>query len=551
MFFSVAGLGRMEAVEPVATFVPWSGPIGFSEQEKAWLQAHPVIRVGIDPLWPPFSLRNSSNQYEGIDIDLLRSLERRLNVCFDILPANTWGEVYEKARAGGVDVLVGTAWSPERERFLRFTQPYLSFPVAIITRLDAPFLTGLGDLQGKVVASPRSYITTDFLERDYPRCRLSYTDTVDEAMRLVVRGHADAVVTNLANASYVIRTSGYTNLKIAGITPYNFDLRYGVRRDWPELAVILDKALATINASERQNLLDRWIHVEYERSIVWRNIGKGLLIGFGAGLFILALILIWNRKMAAEIERRRRVETELEQARKRLELLNEEKSNLMSMAAHDLKNPLTGIVMGLELLHGQQNPSPESVRRASSEALKLASRMDHLVRQLLSVNQIEQEYRSYRTNEAVDLTPLLEEVLESYKNQLVAKQIQLEIPRPIRPLQARVDHNAFQQIADNLISNAIKFTPPGGRVTVGLEPGDKGSVVLRVADNGPGFAPGDQTKLFEKFARLTARPTGGESSTGLGLSIVKSLVTAMGGSISCRSERGHGAEFTVELPGLV
>ncbi len=112
---------------------------------------------------------------------------------------------------------------------------------------------------------------------------------------------------------------------------------------------------------------------------------------------------------------------------------------------------------------------------------------------------------------------------------------------------AKADPAATMQILENLISNALKFSPPNTRLHVHTLP-EKDEVAVSIRDEGPGISPADQDKLFKKFSRLTAQPTGGESSTGLGLSIVKRLAEAMSGNIQCWSELGAGATFTLRLP---
>ena len=103
------------------------------------------------------------------------------------------------------------------------------------------------------------------------------------------------------------------------------------------------------------------------------------------------------------------------------------------------------------------------------------------------------------------------------------------------------------QVFENLVSNAVKYSPPGKKIFVRLK-AEAGVVRFEVEDQGPGLSKEDQKKLFGKFARLSAKPTGGEHSTGLGLSIVKRLVEAMNGKVWCESELGMGAKFIVTIP---
>jgi two-component system sensor histidine kinase/response regulator len=109
------------------------------------------------------------------------------------------------------------------------------------------------------------------------------------------------------------------------------------------------------------------------------------------------------------------------------------------------------------------------------------------------------------------------------------------------------DPGAIEQVLENVVSNAVKFSPAGTTVLVSVQP-DGGTGVVDVEDQGPGISSADRERLFAKFSRLSARPTGGESSTGLGLSIVKTLTEAMGGEVSLESPPGRGARFRVRLP---
>jgi two-component system sensor histidine kinase/response regulator len=124
---------------------------------------------------------------------------------------------------------------------------------------------------------------------------------------------------------------------------------------------------------------------------------------------------------------------------------------------------------------------------------------------------------------------------------------------PEAAVRGNVDPSAVEQVLDNLLSNATKFSNRGGTVEISVRRDDGArppAVVLSVRDDGPGFSEEDREHLFERFVRLSARPTGGEPSTGLGLSIAKRLVELMGGEIALVSSPGQGAEFVVTLPAL-
>jgi signal transduction histidine kinase len=119
----------------------------------------------------------------------------------------------------------------------------------------------------------------------------------------------------------------------------------------------------------------------------------------------------------------------------------------------------------------------------------------------------------------------------------------------VRPVLA--DRSALQQVFNNLVGNAVKYSPCDRKVMVEIEPAEGARTVIRVRDQGPGITAEELPRLFQKYVCLSARPTGGEQSTGLGLAIVKQLVVAMGGTVWCESREGEGAVFMVELPAVV
>jgi signal transduction histidine kinase/ligand-binding sensor domain-containing protein len=248
-----------------------------------------------------------------------------------------------------------------------------------------------------------------------------------------------------------------------------------------------------------------------------------------------------------------------------LAALNNEKNEIMGIVAHDLKNPLSNIrLLARMLTKDAPTLNADTVRDLSSDIEESADRMFDLITNLLNVNAIEQGGMKLDFV-PFDMTGLVKQVVHNYLASAEEKRITLhlevlpilesssnnqhKIERGLQGYLCFADRSATVQIIDNLVSNAVKYSPFDKNVIVCLRLSDDAQRVrVEVRDEGPGVSEEDMRKLFGKFARLSARPTGGEHSTGLGLSIVKKLAEAMNGNVWCESELGKGANFIVELP---
>lgn len=226
--------------------------------------------------------------------------------------------------------------------------------------------------------------------------------------------------------------------------------------------------------------------------------------------------------------------------------LNAEKNEFLGIAAHDMKNPLGGIRNLAEMLLYNPDDLDEAQKREFLvQIVSSSERMFELVTNLLDVNAIEQHGVTL-TLVTLDAVPIVRMIADVYRTRARAKGITLHCNTPSEAL-LRADEIAIQQVLENIISNAVKYSPHGKNVVVSVAP-TEATIRISVQDEGPGLSDDDKSKLFGKFARLSARPTGGEHSTGLGLSIVKKMVEAMNGKVWCESELGQGATFVVELP---
>lgn len=260
-------------------------------------------------------------------------------------------------------------------------------------------------------------------------------------------------------------------------------------------------------------------------------------------------------QQGAEMHRLKNVE--LAQALRKVEEANRLKTELLGIAAHDLQNPLQSIMGFAELiLEGETTPTPRpsgEVVRMTQHIRSASERMLKLIVDLLQTAAESSHLELRRT--PIDLSLLVREVAETFravagkKRQTLLLDIDADAFVP-------GDRDRLRDVLENLISNAVKYSPSGGNISVGCRriandaPAAK-RLQLRVKDEGQGLSEDDMKKLFGKFQRLSAKPTGGESSTGLGLSIVKHLIELHGGKVWAESEGlGKGSTFIVELPAM-
>jgi len=216
----------------------------------------------------------------------------------------------------------------------------------------------------------------------------------------------------------------------------------------------------------------------------------------------------------------------------------------LQVISHELRNPLQAIAIVVDLLEKQPHTPSDAVFHRRISSLKRA--VQHMADIISKVLRQQPEEISLDL-EKVNFCLKLEVVVDQYAEVAAQKQITIHLDMPSEHCFVRADHIAIIEVLDNLISNAIKYSPPNK--TVHIRTTTTGQLVrCDIADEGQGFSEEDKKHLFQPFAKLSAKPTGGEPSTGLGLSIVKRLMDKMNGSIRCESEFGKGATMIIELP---
>ncbi len=234
-------------------------------------------------------------------------------------------------------------------------------------------------------------------------------------------------------------------------------------------------------------------------------------------------------------------------AERTLEL--ERKNKYLNMAVHDLKNPLSIIQTSSEMITNHfDNSDKKQLLEFNSYIFSSTKNMFELITDLLDVNQIESDKLKVRPK-LIDIEIILDDLIKHYRILAKAKDISLYFKTDHKSYQAMLDEKMILSVLENLISNAIKYSPYDKSIYIRLLSTET-HIRCEIQDEGPGLSKEDQKKLFGQFARLSPQPTADEPATGLGLFIVKQLVETMRGKVWCDTEKTKGATFIVEFPSI-
>lgn len=280
--------------------LPTKQTLLLSDEESAWLRAHPHIRLGVDPSLMPLEFKDDDGVIKGIAMDYLHAVEQQLDIRFEMTTDLPWQELIGRAKDRNIDMFSCIVQTPERNSYLTFTAPYVTSPIVIFGRAEMVYIGDLSGLKGQKVTVLKDFAIHEFLARNHPEISLIPMTDMGEALKQVTSGKAVAYIGSLITTSHYISSQGYTPLiKVVGQTPYKSSLAMATRNDWPIFAGILQKALANINQKTRNEIYHKWISVNYETgvnaTVIWKIIA--------GAIFVIVGFVFWNRKLKTEVNR--------------------------------------------------------------------------------------------------------------------------------------------------------------------------------------------------------------------------------------------------------
>ncbi|MDH4944830.1 transporter substrate-binding domain-containing protein [Sulfurimonas sp. C5] len=276
--------------------------IKFTKTEKKWIAQHPVVKFTGDPDWLPFEAFKEDGSYIGIVADHLKLIEQRTGLSFERIKPKSWSDALVKVKANEVDMISEVVTENFVSTKMYFTKPYIETPLVIIMKKTQSdhFLNDLSAISDKKIAYVSGYGYVDDLKKKYPNIHFQEVNTVQEGLEAVAAGKLDAFICTLVIGSYNIPQLGLSNLTVAGKLDIAMKLGFGIRKDSPMLLGIINKALASIDSTEKNEIVNKWVKVDIEEKIDWDLV----LEIAGVAVIVIAFIVYSNRQLKRLVEQK-------------------------------------------------------------------------------------------------------------------------------------------------------------------------------------------------------------------------------------------------------
>ncbi|WP_425391521.1 ATP-binding protein [Ekhidna sp.] len=540
-------------------------------------------------------IENSRDIIDGIEHDLaisfIRFLEASHNVSIELrwIETDSFEEVIDKVKngKGGTFGASSISITEQRSEYLNFTAPYMADVAVLISNSNLNVALSLDELKEVLDGNTAVSITNTTLVESLIKLKanlgvnfsIKYVKNSGDIIKRVSELENSFGYVDIAN--FLVAVDKNTNIKRQFFLPIKLEglsIIYPKGSDWnkpvkdyfesqqfeEDRKRIIQKYLganateiidrisksAEMGPLEEIVISNREKEAQYERlleaakkdqdSVRLTIILISILI---VVLVVLVLLYALYRIKSQNNDRLLEQQRLVEEANEQLRSLNEEKNNLIKVLAHDLRSPLSNILNGSQIVESNEKLS-EQGQKLLGFIMDSSQKMSSMIDKILDVDAIETGRHNLKI-EHIDIHETLQQIIKENETKANKKSIQI-IANLQKDLIVEADKIYTAQVIDNLVSNAIKYSGENAKVEITCQPVGE-MVRISVKDEGPGLTKEDEKKLFKKYQQLSARPTKGEMSIGLGLSIVKLFTELMGGQVSYETELGKGTSFHVYL----
>jgi signal transduction histidine kinase/ActR/RegA family two-component response regulator len=517
--------------------------VHYTEEEKHYIKNASPLKVWVCLDTPGLGFRDDEGKLAGAQVEIMNIISKESGLRFsyvsdaDCLAGKETNDLYALA-----------AIDDERNRTagIQASIPYLSMDICAVTRRN-----GNSYMDTSVrVAAVKDYFISDIVPQRMGYTDIVYCDTYKDCADAVEKGKADVTFVSNYMSEAIIRSGLYRNLSVAIMpdlkVPFGVSIKKGAS---PVLYGILYKTVQNLESDQVNDIIADQIALNLPKETFRNALTRSPLVFAVIGIILSVLIVVVVFLFVMARIRKHNAHV-LEQQNRKLQDASEAKSRFLSRMSHDIRTPMNAI-LGFTGLAREVPGIPDEVDDYLEKVQNSGSYMLCLLNDILDMSKIESG-KLFLKEEATDGKKFLSDIAEVHEAQATEKGIRLQCDfSKFHADWVRIDPLRNRQVFANLLSNAIKFSDNGSVIVWNVEdrPVDERhvSVISTVTDQGCGMSEEYQQKLFQPFEQERNQYTNTTTGSGLGLTIVKTIVDAMGGSICVESSIGKGSTFVVKL----
>ncbi|MDY3200628.1 MAG: ABC transporter substrate-binding protein [Arcobacter sp.] len=522
-----------------------------TNEEKRYLKKKTKITMCVDPNWMPFE-KIENNKHVGIAADYIKIIENKIQTPIVLVPTKTWNESMKKGKEKKCDIFSLVMSTPEREKYLNFTIPYLTTPLVIAANINAPFIDNLEQIKDQKLAIVNNYAYAEILKIKHPNIHFIDVPNINEGLKLVEKGEIFGFIGSLATVGYQIQNNYIGQLKITGKFDDTWNLGIGSRNDEPILNSILNKAIEDISSAQKQEILNKWISINYQKDINYK-----LLISII--IFILALVVIYRQYLLKKLNKKlsKKISLEIKKNEEKNRILIQQ-SRMASMGemleniAHQWRQPLSTISVcasGIEL----------KKRFNSLDDEEFFQSINHIKQATTYLSNTIDDFRNFFSNEKIiseiSITQVINKALDLMSPTLNTHKV--VVIKDTQETKFLSLENELIQVLMNILVNAKdalkeKIDIKEKRYIFIYIYTEENNLIIKIKDNAKGIDEKIIDKVFEPYFTTKHKFNG----TGIGLYMSKLLIDKhLKGKIEVSNNTFFyndkeylGAEFTITLP---
>ena len=524
-----------------------------NDKEKNYLEKKKTIKMCVDPDWMPFE-KIEKGKHVGIAADYIKIIEEKIKKPIILVPTKTWSESLELGQKKDCDIFSLIRTTPQREKYLNFTKPYLEIPLVIAADINAPFIDNILQVKDKKIAIVKDYAVGEVLRIKYPNIDFVDVNNIHEGLELVEKGSVFGFIDTLLTIGYQIQNNYIGQLKISGRFNEIWELGIGVRNDEPILTSIFDKAIDDISANQKQRILNKWISVNYQKEI-----DHVFLYEVLAGLIVFTFILFLFyrqyllKKLNAQLNEKVKLEIQKNEEKNRILIQQSRMASMGEMLeniAHQWRQPLSTISVaasGMEVKKEFSTLSDEEFFEG----------INHIKKSTVYLSNTIDDFRTFFIKEKktsqMNIKNAIEKALELMGNTFMQQRINLV--KNIEEIEILSLENELIQVLMNIFVNAkdaLKQTLGDEKYIIIDVFKKEDNLIIQIKDSAKGIDEKIIDKIFEPYFTTKHKFKG----TGIGLYMSKLLVEKhLKGSIKTSNteftfmDKIHkGALFEIILP---